>query len=111
VVLANENMKIDITDPKNELIPGFKGTFIHGNGFTAAYWQVEKGSILPEHHHVHEQLTQVTEGEFELVVGGVKHLCKPEAVILIPSEVPHSGIALTDCKITDIFCPGRPEYK
>jgi quercetin dioxygenase-like cupin family protein len=53
----------------------------------------------------------VTEGEFELVVGGVKHLCKPEAVILIPSEVPHSGIALTDCKIIDIFCPGRPEYK
>jgi quercetin dioxygenase-like cupin family protein len=103
-------MEIDIKSPQKELIPGFKGTFVHGEGFTAAYWKIQKGSILPEHHHVHEQLTQVTEGEFELVIDGVKYLCKPGSVLLIPSNVPHSGIALSDCRITDIFCPSRPEY-
>ncbi|MFZ9046046.1 MAG: cupin domain-containing protein [Cyclobacteriaceae bacterium] len=104
-------MKIDITNPSSELLPGFTGTFLHGEGFTVAYWHIKKGAKLPEHHHHHEQLTQVTEGEFELTVGGEKQLCKPGSVLLIPGNIPHSGVALTDCKITDIFCPARPEYQ
>ena len=103
-------MKTDITQPSKELIPGFKGTFIHGVGFTAAYWDIEKDAVLPEHSHPHEQLTQVTEGEFELNIAGQKHICKPGMVLLIPGNVPHSGRAVTACKITDIFCPCRPEY-
>jgi quercetin dioxygenase-like cupin family protein len=103
-------MNIDITSPQKELIPGFSGTFVHGKGFTAAYWHVEKGALLPEHSHPNEQLTQVTEGEFLLKVGEKVHHCHPGSVVLIPGNVPHSGEALTDCKITDIFSPARPEY-
>ena len=96
-------MQFKIDTPTKELIPGFHGSFVHGEGFTAAYWHIEAGAVLPEHHHVHEQLTQVTEGEFELTVGGETILCKPGSVVLIASNVPHSGKALTACKITDII--------
>ena len=37
---------------------------------TLAFWEVKKGSEIPEHFHIHEQTTQVTEGEFEMTVDG-----------------------------------------
>ncbi len=32
-------------------------------------------------------------------------------VAVIPSNVKHSGLALSDCKITDVFYPVREDYK
>jgi quercetin dioxygenase-like cupin family protein len=109
-ILNVKKMKIDIRDPQKEIIPGFKGTIVHGKGFTSAYWHVNEGAELPEHQHPQEQLTQVTEGKFELIVDGKKQVCEPGVVVFIPGNVPHSGRALTECKITDIFSPARPEY-
>lgn len=101
--------QLDQLAPK-ELIPGFHGKFIHGKHVTIAYWEVKRGSILPEHHHVHEQVATVYEGEFELTVDGETQILEPGQPVVIPSNVPHSGRAITDCKITDVFSPVRPEY-
>ena len=98
----------DIT-PK-EIIKGFHGRFVHMKGFTYAYWEVEAGAEIPIHDHVHEQLMQVLEGSFEFTVDGVTKIYTAGMVAKIPSHVPHGGKALTDCKLTDIFCPAREEY-
>lgn len=94
-----------------EIIKGFHGKFVHLNNMSIAYWDVEKGSEIPIHNHVHEQIMQVTEGKFELILDGKPQICEPGTVILIPSFVNHGGKALTDCKITDVFSPVREEYK
>ena len=93
-----------------EIIKGFHGRFIHMNGFTYAYWEVEAGAEIPTHNHLHEQLMQVIEGEFEFTVDGETKIFTPGMVAKIPSYVPHGGKALTACKLTDIFCPAREEY-
>lgn len=95
---------------QKELMPGFKGRFVHANSFTIAYWEIDAGSILPEHSHIHEQTTQITEGKLELTVDGKMHVLVPGTVLVIPSNAIHSGRAMTNCKVTDIFCPSRPEY-
>lgn len=79
-------------------------------GFTLAYWEVEKGALLPEHSHVNEQSSQVTEGEFELTIDGHTEVYKQGEVATIPANSIHSGRAITQCKITDVFSPARPEY-
>ena len=94
-----------------EIAKGFMARFVHTESFTLSFVDVVAGAELPEHAHVHEQTSQVIEGEFEMVIGGKTVLLKPGSVVVIPSNVPHSGRALTDCKIQDVFCPVREDYR
>lgn len=104
--------KIELADlPSIEKIKGFHGRFIHTDQNTIAFWEIEAGATLPTHSHVHTQSTQVLEGEFELTVEGVTEVCKPGAIVIIPSMAVHSGRAITPCKILDTFAPVREDYK
>lgn len=105
-------MKTNLKELKaKELVPGFHGKMIHTERMTLAYWDIEKDSKLNEHHHPHEQVVNMLEGEFEITVNGVAfHLVKGD-VLPIPGNVPHSGRAITDCKILDVFTPVRDDYR
>jgi quercetin dioxygenase-like cupin family protein len=105
-------MNFDISKIESrEIIKGYHGKFIHTNSFTYAYWEVEAGAEIPVHSHVHEQMMQVIEGEFELTVNGIAKIYKSGMGVTIPSFVEHGGMAITKCKLTDIFCPVREDYK
>jgi quercetin dioxygenase-like cupin family protein len=97
--------------PKKEIVPGFLGSMIHTDQVTVAYFDIKAGSILPEHHHVHEQISSLIKGEFELTIDGKIHQLKPGKVAVIPSNIPHSGKAITDCTIIDVFSPTRDDYR
>lgn len=103
---------IDLTaiTPK-EIIPGFFGKFVHAELTTTAYWDVVADSELPEHAHEHEQIMNVIEGEFELKIEGQTLKLYSDDVVVIPSNVVHSGKAVTHCKIVDVFSPARQDYK
>jgi quercetin dioxygenase-like cupin family protein len=103
-------MTITDIEPK-EVFKGFKGRFVHMESFTIGFWDIEAGSELPLHSHIHEQTTEVIEGELEMTCNGVTKVYKPGMIITIPSNVPHGGRAITRCKLTDIFCPVREDYK
>lgn len=101
---------ISTIEPK-ELIPGFKGRFVHSENATIVFWDIAAGSVLPLHSHFHEQVTHVLEGRFELSIDGDTRVYENGLVAIIPGHVPHEGRALTDCKIIDVFCPVREEYR
>jgi len=94
-----------------QILPGFKARFIHTDSQTISLVEVEEGAFLPSHSHIHEQISQVIEGEFELTVDGVSKICKKGDIAIIKSDVEHSGRALTPCKVMDIFTPVREDYK
>lgn len=103
-------MNIQEIAPK-EIVKGYKGRFVHMETFTLAFWEIEAGAQIPIHSHVHEQTSQVIEGEFEMTLNGVTKTYKPGMIVMIPSFAKHGGKALTDCKLTDVFCPVREDYK
>ncbi len=47
---------------------------------------------------------------FVLTVNGEAKLLETGAMTIIPSNVPHNGKAITNCRILDIFYPKRDEY-
>ena len=97
--------------PERSPLPGYRVRFVHSETMTLAYWDVDAGSPLPEHQHPHEQIATVVEGEYELVVDGEARVLTPGSVAVIPSHVPHSGVAITDCRLVDVFHPVREDYR
>lgn len=96
--------------PSREVYPGFRARFVHSANHTLAFWVIDKGASFPEHNHVYEQTSIVTRGEFELEVEGKTEVLTPGKIAVIAPHKKHSGIALTDCEITDIFYPVRHDY-
>lgn len=94
-----------------EFFPGVKGKFIHGDGLSWAFWNIDANAEVPRHQHVHEQMMHVVSGQFEFEIDGTKRLCQPGDVVCIPSNVPHYGKAITDCVLMDVFTPVREEYR
>ena len=104
--------KIDLNKiEEKEIVPGYFVRFVHSENMTIAYWNVKSGASLPSHSHPHEQICTVLEGEFELTVDNTPHLLKQNNAFVIPSGTPHSGKAVTNCKLTDTFYPVREDYK
>jgi len=102
----------DLKDiPEREIVAGYRAKFVHSKNMTLAYWDVDPGAALPEHSHPHEQIANVLEGQFELTVDGESRILEPGTVAIIPSNVPHSGRAITACRLIDAFYPCRDDYK
>jgi quercetin dioxygenase-like cupin family protein len=97
--------------PVREQMPGMRGRFLHSAAMTFVYWDIDEGAALPRHVHHHEQVVNMLEGEFELVVDGTPHRLKPGEVLAIPGNAPHSGRAITRCRILDVFWPIREDYR
>ena len=106
--MAFQDLK-DITE--REIVPGYRARFVHSEDMTLAYWDVDPGAALPEHSHTHEQIANVLEGQFELTVDGKSQILEPGTVAIIPSDVPHSGKAITACRLIDAFYPCRDDYR
>ena len=94
-----------------EILSGFTGKFIHTEKMTAAFWEILEGSELPVHAHPHEQITIVQEGKLSMTMNDETRTLEKGMVMTIPSNAVHSGRALTECRVLDIFCPPREDYK
>lgn len=85
--------------------------FIHGEKMTATYFEIDKGAETPMHSHHNEQISNLIKGKFELIVDGESIMMTEGTVVVIPSNIPHKGIAHSDCIVYDFFSPVREDYK
>jgi quercetin dioxygenase-like cupin family protein len=97
--------------PEREIVPGYRARFIHSANVTLAYWRISAQAALPEHAHPHEQVVNLLEGRFQLTLEGQAAEMQAGQVLVIPPKARHSGKALTDCRILDVFYPVREEYR
>lgn len=102
--------RIDDLDTR-ELFPGFTARLVHTPRTSYSFVAATAGSMFPEHQHPHEQVVMVLDGELELVVSGEPHRLTPGTAFVIPPEMPHSGRAVTSCRVLDVFAPTREDYK
>lgn len=75
------------------------------------YFELEPGTVFPEHSHSAEQITLVLEGEISFHVDGATVLLKAGDVIAVPSNVSHSAVTgEKPCRAVDAWSPVREEF-
>lgn len=94
-----------------QLMEGITGHYVHGENISFGLVEIEAGTIMPLHQHVHEQITYILEGQLDMDIGGVIYSLTPGSYHVIPSDVWHGAYAKTTCKLIDVFNPVREEYK
>lgn len=98
------------TIPKEELNPLLDRQFVVGKDVMFARVLLKKGCIVPEHHHVNEQITFITEGALKFWIDGEEIVVRAGEVLTIPSNMPHKAEALEDTVDYDIFNPPRADW-
>lgn len=101
-----------LTDiPPKELAPGLTGYYAHSSNMTLGLVEIKAGSNLPMHQHPHEQITYILEGQLDMTIDGKECKLTAGMYYVIPSNVIHGAVAVTDCKVIDVFNPVREDYK
>ena len=71
----------------------------------------KKGGIGALHSHPHEQVGYVVNGSFEFNLNDNKQVVKKGDSVYIPSDTPHSALALEEDSImVDVFTPQREDF-
>jgi quercetin dioxygenase-like cupin family protein len=70
-----------------------------------------KGTSVPLHHHVHEQITIMISGAFRIDLQGESVALRAGDVLRIEPDVPHQAEALEDSVTIEIFIPAREDWQ
>lgn len=98
--------------PEEIVTPLLSRRLISGDNLTIARVRLSAGCPIPQHAHVHEQMTHVVEGCLRFWVDGSAGYRDVGAgeVIHFPSNLPHRAEALEDTVVIDVFTPVREDW-
>ena len=84
--------------------------YIVGSNTMLARLVLKKGAHVPQHHHVHEQISHVVEGALNFLLEGKRVTVRAGEILCIPPHLPHEVLALEDSVTLDIFNPPREDW-
>lgn len=87
--------------------PGWLGRFFASGAMTFGHYEFKKGADIHEHGHPEEEVWHVLEGRLQITIGGETMIAGPGFVGVVPPNVKHSVVALTDGKATVVDTPRR----
>lgn len=94
-----------------EMLPGItRKTLSYSENMMVCEVHLAKGALLPSHHHIHEQSSNIITGSVRYTVGSEERIVGAGDSVMIAADVPHAVEALEDTLVIDVFSPMRPEY-
>ncbi len=103
-LLAWESVKKEVLNDKlwRKLVTGEK--------VMVAQLSLSKGCFVPLHEHESEQISCIMQGALKFELEGREVIVRGGEVLVIPSRVPHSALALEDTMAFDLFSPIRRDW-
>ena len=95
---------------EEQLNPRLSRRVIHTQSMTIARLLLLKYATVPEHSHVHEQVTMVERGALKFILDGREQIVRGGEALTIPPNSRHSVEALEDSVVTDVFSPAREDW-
>ena len=97
--------------PYKEAAPGISiKTTVYGGKTLMTEFKLEKGSLLPDHSHPHEQTGYLVSGKIILYIGDEKFEALPGDSWCIAPDVSHRADVLEDSVAVEVFSPVREDY-
>lgn len=99
--------------PSEEVNPSMRRKIVSGEKLMIARMNFKDGFLVPLHHHVHEQVTQVVSGKMRFWFGANKEQTMdlgPGDVVVIPSNLPHEALMIGDVEEIDTWAPPRQDW-
>jgi quercetin dioxygenase-like cupin family protein len=96
--------------PEERLREDLSRKIISGERVMVAQIFLKKGSIVTSHSHESEQIIYLLDGLMEVTLPSGKVKISKGEVLVIPSNVEHSAVALEDTIAMDIFSPIREDW-
>jgi len=96
--------------PAEQLNPKTTRKAVHTENMTIARLELQKGAVVPEHHHVNEQVATVEKGALKFFIEGREVILREGESLAIPANVPHAVEAIEDTAVLDIFAPRRDDW-
>jgi quercetin dioxygenase-like cupin family protein len=99
--------------PEEKLKGGLTRKLITSERMMIAHVYFDKGDDVPRHAHENEQITYILEGALKFALGanGEREvIVRAGEVLVIPSGLPHSALALEDTLDVDVFNPPRQDW-
>ncbi len=83
---------------------------VHGEQLTVLWGERGEGSSTPRHSHPHEQILWLITGEVEALIGDEPpRRLQANQVVIIPGGVPHEFRYVEECRLIEMFAPGRED--
>ena len=99
--------------PTEIVNPSMSRQIVSGEKLMIAKMKFRDGFIVPLHHHVHEQVTQVISGQMRFWFGENKDQTMdlhPGDVVVIPSNLPHEAQMIGEVEEIDTWAPPRQDW-
>jgi quercetin dioxygenase-like cupin family protein len=82
-----------------------------GEQATLVEVDIEPGSKVPMHTHVHEQTGTLISGRMRFEIGDETFDLEPGDSWMIPSGVPHEAAGIERCRVVEAFSPPREDWR
>lgn len=83
---------------------------VSGEKVMVAQLGLSQGCVVPLHHHESEQISVILQGALKFEIEGREVMARAGEVLVIPSNVPHSALAMEDTIGIDVFSPIRHDW-
>lgn len=95
-----------------EMVPGVRRRIREdGEHLMLVEVHLDNGAVVPEHAHVHEQITFVISGHLAFKLDGKDVDLPAGGTLRMPSNVRHGVTALENTVVLDVFSPPREDFR
>lgn len=70
----------------------------------------DKDGVGEPHSHMHQQVSYVEKGTFEVEISGKKQILKAGDCFIVPSHAVHGAVCLEEGILIDTFSPLREDF-
>ena len=98
------------TVPEEQMNASMTRQVIHSETMTVVRLRLRKGALVPQHHHINEQISMLASGKLKFVVAGEERVLQGGEILTIPPNAPHWVEALEDTVVVDVFSPVREDW-